>query len=143
METYYAINQADRQKTRKWLLLVFGILFIAAAVMTLQVLFILPGLFMVFLAFYRKIIEVNEEGITTRYHYLFYSTKVSYTFEEYSDIIVDPTQSEPMVVFVRSGISTFAMFHREDVDKLLNLAEKANSKLKINLGGIRANKRSL
>lgn len=143
METYYAINIQDRQRYRKLLLLLLGGLLGAAAVANGQYLLILPAVFLLFLAFYRRTMEVNERGLVTCYDYVFYKNRSETPFGDFSDLIVDTSQPDAMMLFIRNGISTFAMFRREDTPRILELAREANARLRIASGGIRSNKRSL
>jgi hypothetical protein len=87
--------------------------------------------------------EINERGLATCYDYVFYKNKSETPFTEFSDLVVDASQPDTMMVFIRGGISTFAMFRREDTQRILELAGQGNQNLRIAAGGIRANKRSL
>lgn len=143
METYYAINVQDRQRYRKLLLLLLGGLLVAGAMTNGQYLLILPGVFILFLAFYRRTMEINERGLVTCYDYVFYKNRSETPFTAFSDLVVDASQPDTMMVFIRRGVSTFAMFRREDTSRILELAEQGNGRLRIATGGIKANKRSL
>jgi hypothetical protein len=142
METYAAINSADKRKMQKPLLIGFGLIFVAAAFAS-SIPFIALGLFLIFIAFYKKTIEADENGITTYYDFLVHKTSISYPFTEFSNIIVDVGLHETIMAFRRKGTTTFASFKPEDAEKVVALAENANERLKVDYARLKANKISL
>jgi len=143
METYIAINRADKRKMQKPLLIVLGLLFFASSILSSNFIFGAMGLFLIFIAYYRKKIEVGESGITTYYNFLFYRTSILYTFAEYTNIIVDVGIHETAMAFIRKGTITYALFKTKDAEEVVALAEEANERLKVDYARIKANKISL
>ena len=143
MDTYRAINIADRRKMQKPLQIGIGLLITASAILTSEFLLGILGLFLIFIALYKKTLEVNETGITTYYDFLFYKTSISYPFTDFSNIIVDIGLRETVMAFIRKGTTTFVLFNPGDAVKVVALAEEANECLRVDYARIKANKRSL
>ncbi len=143
METYVAIHNAGKRKMQTPLLIGFGLMFIAAAVVSSKYLFIVLGLFLIFIAIYKKTMKADETGITTYYDFLFYKTSISYPFTDFSNIIVDVGLSETITAFIRKGTITYALFNPEDAEKVVALAAEANERLKVDYARIKVNKISL
>ena len=143
METYTAINNADKRKNQKPLLLVIGLGLIATGIFSAELIVCVLGALMLLTAFYRKVIQADESGMTTYYDFVVYKTSVSYPFPEFTGFVVDIGLEETIMAFIRNGTTTYALFKPRDAERIVTLAQKANPRLKVNYSRIKANKRSL
>jgi len=143
METYIAITSADKRKNQKPLLIVIGIGLIVTGIASAQPIVWVLGALLLLTAFYKKVMQADDIGVTTFYDFKFYKTSVSYAFTEFTGIVVDIGLEETIMAFIRNGTTTYAIFRPQDAEKVVALAERANPRLRVNYSRIKANKRSL
>ncbi len=132
MESYTALRRSSSKKDFSKLTIIIGILIIAYALFTMDIIMALFGAVVIYVTVYSRDVIVDENGVTTHYHAIFYNKSRSYPFSAFSELRVHGRGGQEMVIgFVRNGSNTNHIFTASDADGVIRLATEGNPRIRI------------
>ena len=126
MESYTALKRSRKKDYSKFTI-VIGILIMAYALYRMDVLMVFIGALVVYVTVYSKDVVIDENGMTTHYHAIFYNKSRTYPFSAFSELRVQRTGGPEMLLnFVRGGVSNTCLFTSSDGEAVICLAKEGN-----------------
>jgi hypothetical protein len=107
---------------------VISIVFIIVGVTQANIMLIVIGVLMFFVAFYKKEFTYDDEGVYIKYTTLF-KGRSEYKFDEMSKIQASFAVDKSTIIVIRKGVRTFLKFDKEDVVKILEFARENNVRI--------------
>lgn len=123
METYTALQQSANKRDYKKQTIAFGIFVTVLGIIAMDPLLLIIGPVLVYIMLYKKVAEVNSEGIIMHYHAIFYNKTKFYDFKEFEIIRAEATNgTERTLNFVRKGMSYPMLFPYDISERVMEMA---------------------
>ena len=132
MESYTALRRSSSKKDFSKFTIVIGILIIAYALFTMDIFMILIGAVVIYVTVYSRDVIIDENGVTTHYHAIFYNKSRSYPFSAFTELRIHGSGGPEMVLgFVRRGTNNNYIFTASDGEAVIRLAIEGNPRIQI------------
>jgi len=132
MESYTALRRSSSKKDFSKFTIVIGILIIAYALFRMDITMVLIGAAVIYVTVYSKDVIIDEKGVTTHYHAIFYNKSRFYPFSAFSELRVHGRGGPEMILgFVRSGNNSNYIFTASDAEGVIRLASEGNPRIRI------------
>ncbi len=132
MESYTALRRSSSKKDFSKLTIVIGILIIAYALFTMDIFMVFIGAVVIYVTVYSRDVIVDENGVTTHYHAIFYNKSRSYPFSDFTELCIHQGSGREMVLgFARKGVNTKYIFTSSDGEGVIRLATEGNPRIRI------------
>ena len=132
MESYTALRKSSSKKDFTKFNIVIGILIILYALFTMDIFMAFIGAVVIYVTVYSRDVVIDEKGVTTHYHAVFYNKSRSYPFSDYTELRIHDAGGPEMVLgFVRRGINTNYIFTASDGEAVIDLAMEGNPQIRI------------
>lgn len=130
MEKYTALRRSSYKKDFSKITIIIGMLLIAYGAFTMDITTVFIGAVVIYVTIYSKDVVVDEYGVTTHYHAIFYNRSRSYPFSAFSELRVHGRgQPEMVLVFVRNGYNSNYLFKASDAEGVIRLAREGNPRM--------------
>jgi hypothetical protein len=127
MESYTALRKSALRKDYTKITVIGGLFIAGYALFKGDYIFTALGLVIVYVSLYSKDVVIDENGLTTHYHAIFYNKSKTYPMSDYTELrVVRAIGSEITIGFVRNGINTSCLFTREDGENVIDFVQEHN-----------------
>ncbi len=91
------------------------------------------GVILILAVVFQKETYICREGIVLAYDFIIYKHKIVWNFDEISDIHIENAGNSTYVIlhFLRDVMTRRLVFSKEEADRVLELAERANAHIHI------------
>lgn len=125
MDRIQAYDDKAMRKSTRIATLIFGAGLIAFSICFSEQYSAMIGVVFILAVIFRKEIYVSREGVVLAYDFILYKHKISWPFEEITDIHIErvPDPQYVVVHFLRGVMSRRLVFRARELDNVLELAK--------------------
>lgn len=132
MESYTALRRSSFKKDYSKFTIVVAICIIAYSLYKMDLKFALLGAVAIYVTLYSKDVIIDEKGMTTHYHAIFYNRSRTYAFSDFNELRVQRTGGPEIIIgFVRKGMNTNCLFTSDDGEGVIRLATEHNPRIAV------------
>lgn len=130
MERYTALRRSSLKKDYTKVTVIGGALIALYSIFKGDYLFAFLGLVIVYVSLYNKDVVIDENGMTTHYHGIFYKKSRNYPLSAFTELRVLRTMGPEITIgFVRKGMNTNCIFTRDDGENVIDFFMEHNPRI--------------